>query len=182
MRLFRNRAGGAIVDAFRDQRMRQEQPERGVFKTMTRLDWTMALAAAALGGLIAAGAAQAQTAAPAQPAAPAAAAPAAAAPAKIAPKAARKPAKKSEANSGGGVAVSIWNSRSSDLIELQAAPSGSDAFKKVLGALKAGKKTGARVPKSKDCLIDLHATFADGGTMEASGVDVCKQKTLNLTD
>ncbi len=52
----------------------------------------------------------------------------------------------------------------------------------MLGKLKAGKKAAARVPKDKDCQIDLHATFADGQTTEANGVDVCSQKILNLTD
>ncbi|RBP04064.1 hypothetical protein DFR50_14136 [Roseiarcus fermentans] len=146
---------------------------------MKRFDWTMALAGAALVGLIAGGA-QAQTA---EPAAPAAAAEPAAAPAASAPaKPAAKKAKKKTAASGGAIAVSVWNSRAADLTELQVAPAGSDAFKKALGKLKAGKKTGARVPKTKDCLIDLHATFADGQVTEASGVDVCTQKVLNLTD
>ena len=49
-------------------------------------------------------------------------------------------------------------------------------------AAAAGKKAGAKVPKGKDCQIDLHATFADGAKTDATGVDVCKLKTLNLTD
>ena len=154
---------------------------------MRRLDWTMALAAAALAGLIV-GAAEAQTAAPApDAAAPAAAAPATAAPAEAPAKPAKPAAKKTvkkkaPAKSASTVAVSIWNSRSADLTELQVAPSGSDDFKKALVKLKAGKKAGAKVPKTKDCLIDLRATFADGQETEATGVDVCKQKILNLTD
>ena len=145
---------------------------------MNRLNWTMALAGAALAGLIAASAARAQTAEPAAPAAPAVSAPAAA-PAAAAP--APKKAKK-KANSASSVSVTVQNSRSADLTELQAAVSGSDTFEKVLGKLKAGKKTGAHVPKGKDCQIDLHATFADGQTTEATGVDVCADKVLNLTD
>jgi len=144
---------------------------------MNRLNWTMALAGAALIGLIAANAARAQTAEPAAPAAPAAAAPATPSDAAPAPKKAKKKAKPAS-----GVSVTVMNSRSADLTELQAAASGSDKFKKVLGKLKAGKKAGALVPKGKDCQIDLHATFADGQTTEASSVDVCAQKTLNLTD
>ncbi len=146
---------------------------------MTQLTWTMALAGAALAGLVAVGAARAQTPAPAAPAAPAAAAPAAAAPAEAAP-APKKARKKTAVASG--VAVTVMNSRGSDLTELQATVSGSEKFKKVLGNLKAGKKTAARVPKGKDCQIDLRATFADGETTEANGVDVCTQKILNLTD
>ncbi len=139
---------------------------------MKRLTWTMALASAALAGLIAASAVRAQTAEPAAPAAPAAAEPTAtAASAAPAPKKAKKKAK-----SASGVSVTIMNSRTADLTELQAAESGSPSFKKVLGKLKAGKKAGAQVPKGKDCQIDLHATFADGETTEATGVDVCTQK------
>jgi len=141
---------------------------------MKRSKWTTALAVAALAGLIAASAAHAQNAEPAAPAAPAAA-PAEAAPA---PTKARKKAAKSAST----VALSVWNSRTADLTELQVADAGSDQFKKVLGKLKAGKKTAARVPKGKDCQIDVHATFADGEMTEASGVDVCNQKVLNLTD
>ena len=146
---------------------------------MNRRTWTTALAGAALAGLIAASGSQAQTAAPAEPAAPAATAPAAAAPAAPAPKKAKVRKKTTSAST---VAVSVWNSRASDLSELQVAVSGSDKFQKALGKLKAGKKTGARVPKGKDCQIDLRATFADGQTTEANGVDVCTQKILNLTD
>jgi hypothetical protein len=145
---------------------------------MRRLTWTAALAGAALSALVAASAAQAQNAVPA---APAAAAPAAApVEAASAPKKAK--VKKAAANSASTVPVSVWNSRSTDLTELQVAETGSASFKKVLGKLKAGKKTGVQVPKGKDCQIDLHATFADGETTEASAVDVCTQKVLNLTD
>ena len=146
---------------------------------MKRSKWTTALAVAALAGLIAASAAHAQNAEPAAPAAPAAAAPAAA-PAEAAP--APTKARKKAAKSASTVALSVWNSRTADLTELQVADAGSDQFKKVLGKLKAGKKTSARVPKGKDCQIDVHATFADGEMTEASGVDVCNQKVLNLTD
>jgi glucose/arabinose dehydrogenase len=147
---------------------------------MKNWTWTMALAGAALASLIAVDVARAQTAEPAAPAAPAASAPAAA-PAEAAPKEATAK-KKAAAKSGSRLSVPVWNSRSADLTELQVAESGSPSFKKVLGKLKAGKKTNALVPKGKDCQIDLHATFADGETTEASGVDVCTERVLNLTN
>ena len=59
------------------------------------------------------------------------------------------------------VVVTVTNSRKADLIQLQAAEPGSANWTKVL---------------------DLHGTFADGQSMEASGIDVCADKTLNLTD
>jgi len=80
------------------------------------------------------------------------------------------------------VAVTVTNSRKTDLVELQAAESGSPSWKKVLGALKAGKHATAVLPRTFDCRFDLHGTFANGQSMDAEGVDVCTQKTLNLTD
>ncbi len=142
---------------------------------MKERNGTMALAGAALCGLIAAGAARAQSAAPAPAAAPAAPAPAAAAPKAKAK--AQKPA-----SSASTVSVTVVNSRAAGLVELQAAVGGSAAWKKVLGALKPGKKAVARLPRGADCQVDVHGTFDDGQTMEATGVDVCKDKTLNLKD
>ena len=78
--------------------------------------------------------------------------------------------------------MTVTNSRKADLVQLQAAESGSANWKKVLGAVKAGKQASAKVPRGNNCRVDLHGTFADGQSMDASDVDVCVQKTLNLTD
>ena len=80
------------------------------------------------------------------------------------------------------VTVMVTNSRKSDLVQLQAAESGSVSWKKVLGSLKAGKQAAASLPRPFNCRVNLHGTFADGQSMDASDVDVCQQKTLNLTD
>jgi hypothetical protein len=98
-----------------------------------------------------------------------------------APAAAAKPKPKAPAGAP-IVTVTVTNSRKADLVQLQAAESGSASWQKVLGALKAGKQASAKVPQSYNCRVDLHATFADGQSMDASDVDVCAQKTLNLTD
>ena len=45
--------------------------------------------------------------------------------------------------------------------------------------VSASKQAVARLP---DCQVDLHGSFDDGQTMEATGVDVCADKTLNLKD
>ncbi len=102
-------------------------------------------------------------------------APAAAAPAKPKPK---TPA------GAPTVTVTVANSRKADLVQLQAAESGSANWKKVLGAVKAGKQASAsaKVPQGANCRVDLHGTFADGQSMDASDVDVCTQKTLNLSE
>ena len=78
--------------------------------------------------------------------------------------------------------VMVTNARKTDLVQLQAAESGSVSWKKVLGPLKAGKQAPAVLPRPFNCRVDLHGTFADGQAMDASDVDVCTQKTLNLTD
>ena len=80
------------------------------------------------------------------------------------------------------VTVMVTNSRKADLVQLQAAESGSVGWKKVLGALKSGNHAPADLPQPFNCRVDLHGTFADGQSMDASDVDVCAQKTLNLTD
>lgn len=80
------------------------------------------------------------------------------------------------------VTVIVTNARKADLVQLQAAESGSANWTKVLGPLKSGKQASAIVPQGGKCRVDLHGTFADGQSMDASDVDVCAQKTLNLTD
>jgi hypothetical protein len=85
-------------------------------------------------------------------------------------------------NAAATVTVTVTNSRKTDLVELQAAESGSAVWKKVLGALKAGKQAPAQLPQSFSCRINLHGTFADGQSMDASDFDVCSEKTINLTD
>ena len=101
-------------------------------------------------------------------------APAAAAPVKS------KPELKTPA--GGTVTVTVTNWREADLVELQAAESGSANWKKVLGALKAGQRTSAKVPQGKTCRVDLRGKYADGKSADVSNVDICADKTVNLTN
>ena len=100
-----------------------------------------------------------------------------------APQSLSKP--KTKANPAGAVTVTtvvVTNSRKADLVELQAAESGSANWKEVLGPLKSGKQASAKLPQASDCRFDLRGTFDDGQSMDASGVNVCADKTLNLTD
>ena len=83
---------------------------------------------------------------------------------------------------GGTVTVKVMNWRNADLVELQAAESGSANWKKVLGALKAGQRTSAKVPQGKNCRVDLRGKFADGQSADEANVDVCADKTVNLTN
>jgi hypothetical protein len=123
---------------------------------MTR--WTLALAlAAALGGFIAA-----------PPLAQSAAMPT-----KLKPKA---------SEGASTLTVVVTNSRKADLVQLQATESGLVGWKRVLGALKSGNHAPAQLPHPFNCRVDLHGTFSDGQSMDATDIDVCEQKTLNLTD
>jgi hypothetical protein len=83
---------------------------------------------------------------------------------------------------GGTVTVKVTNWRNADLVELQAAESGSANWKKVLGALKAGQWTTAKVPPGAKCRVDLRGKYADGQSADAPNVDVCADKTVNLTN
>jgi hypothetical protein len=82
----------------------------------------------------------------------------------------------------GTVMITVTNARKADLVQLQATESGLVGWKKVLGALKSGSHAAAQLPRPFNCRVDLHGTFSDGQSMDASDVDVCAQKTLNLTD
>jgi hypothetical protein len=100
------------------------------------------------------------------------AAPAAAAPMKSRPK----------TSAGGTVTVQVTNWRSADLVEMQVAESGSATWKKVLGALKTGQWTWAKVPQGKNCHVDLRGTYADGKSADVANVDICADKTVDLVN
>jgi len=140
---------------------------------------TLAVCALCGGALLAAGAGFAQTtplpAADSAGAVPAAA-PAAPEAAKSKPKA--KPKKAVEAT----ITVQVINGRTVGLTSLVAAISGTPDSKKIAGPVAAGKKTTARLAHDKACLFDLHAVFEDGAVTDAQGVELCKDKKINLTD
>jgi hypothetical protein len=99
-------------------------------------------------------------------------APAAAAPMKSKPK----------APAGGIVTVKVTNWREADLVELQVAESGSANWKKVLGALKAGQWTWAKIPQGKNCHVDLRGKYANGESADVSNVDICADQTIDLVN
>ena len=79
--------------------------------------------------------------------------------------------------------VMVTNARKADLVQLQAARAARSSWKKVLGPLKvrrsrAGYNCRGRSTAASTCT----EPSADGQSMDASDVDVCTQKTLNLTD
>ena len=93
-----------------------------------------------------------------------------------------KPKPKPKTPAGATVTVTVTNWREADLVELQAAESGSANWTKVLGALKAGQWTSAKVPQGKNCHVDLRGKYADGKSADVSDVDICADKTVNLTN
>ena len=99
-------------------------------------------------------------------------APAAAAPMKPKPK----------APAGGIASVKVTNWRQADLIELEVAESGSANWKKVLGPLKAGHWTWAKVPQGKSCHVDLRGKYANGESADVSNLDICADKTVDLVN
>ena len=80
------------------------------------------------------------------------------------------------------VAVTVHNERSVGMVELQVGPAGEGKLKKVVGPLAFGRKTVIHLKKSKDCLYDIHGEFADEADTDQTGVDLCKEKAINLTD
>jgi hypothetical protein len=136
---------------------------------------TLAVCALCSGALLAAGAGFAQTT-PLPAADSAGAVPAAPAAAKPKPK--PKPKKAAEAT----VTVQVINGRTVGLTSLVAAISGTPDSKKIAGPLAAGKKTTSRLAHDKACLFDLHAVFEDGAVTDAQGVELCKDKKINLTE
>jgi len=139
---------------------------------------TLAVCALCGGALLATGAGFAQNSTP--PAADSAgAAPAAdSTAAKPKPKPKPKPKKPAEAT----IAVEVINSRTVGLTSLVGAISGTPDSKKIAGPLAAGKKITAHLAHDKACLFDLHAVFEDGAVTDAQGVELCKDKKINLTD
>ena len=92
------------------------------------------------------------------------------------------PKPKPKANPAVAVTVTVMNSRKADLVHLEAAMSGSADWKKLVGPVKSGKQASAKLPQASDCRFDLRGTFDDGESMDASSINVCADKKLNLTD
>ncbi len=137
---------------------------------------TLAVCALCGGALLAAGAGFAQT----MPLPAADSAGAVPAPDSMAakPKPKPKPMKPAEAT----IAVEVTNSRAVGLTSLVGAISGTPDSKKIAGPLAAGKKTVAHLAHDKACLFDLHAVFEDGAVTDAQGVELCKDKKINLIE
>jgi hypothetical protein len=129
-----------------------------------------------VGALLATSAANAQATPPAADEGGAVAAPDAAAPAKA------KAKSKKAAAPAPTVDVVVTNKRDVALTELLASQAGSPESKKIAGPLAPGKKVVVHLAHDKDCLFDLHGSYADGTTTDADGVELCKDKKINLVE
>jgi hypothetical protein len=78
--------------------------------------------------------------------------------------------------------VMITNSRAVELTELDATPDGGYLPKKIASNIAAGKKAAVHVATDKGCVFDLRGAYADGSSTELTGVDLCKDKNVNLVD
>jgi hypothetical protein len=85
-------------------------------------------------------------------------------------------------SAGGGLTVVVSNKRSVGLVELKVSPAGDPDPKKVAGPLAFGRKTVAHLMPAKDCRYDIRGHFADDADTEQLGVELCKDKAINLTD
>jgi len=102
--------------------------------------------------------------------------------AKPAPKRRAAPVpRKRAAPAGGSLTVTVVNKRSVGLVELDVGPTGGEV-KKALGALAFGRKATVHLPRAKDCLYDIKGHYADEADTDLTGVNLCKDKVLNLTD
>jgi hypothetical protein len=136
------------------------------------------VAAAILAALVC-GAAEAQTT-PADPLAPGAAAEGAKG---EAAKTEEKPERaKPKHHDGATFEVVVHNDRSVGMKELKVGPAGEANLKKVVGPLAFGRKVVIHLKRTKDCLYDIHGEFADDADTDQTGVDLCKDKAINLTD
>jgi hypothetical protein len=81
-----------------------------------------------------------------------------------------------------GLTVTVNNKRSVGLVELHVGAAGDTSAPKVAGPLAFGRKTVVHLKPAKDCLYDIHGHFADDADTEQLGVELCKDKMINLTD
>jgi hypothetical protein len=94
-----------------------------------------------------------------------------------------RPRPKARSNDAvGSLAVTVNNKRSVGLVDLTVSPAGDADTKKVAGPLAFGRKTVIHIKRTKDCLYDVRGHFADEADTEQLGVQLCKDKVINLTD
>jgi hypothetical protein len=87
-----------------------------------------------------------------------------------------------KATASTSAAIVITNSRSVALTELDATPSYSFIPKAIAHNIAPGKKASVNVATDKDCVFDLHGSYADGSSTDSKSVNLCNDKNVNLVD
>ena len=81
------------------------------------------------------------------------------------------------------VVVVVTNSRSVELTELDATPSGGTLpTNRIVSKLAPGTKISVTVATGKFRVFNLHGAYADGSSTDATSVDLCKDKSINLVE
>jgi hypothetical protein len=96
-----------------------------------------------------------------------------------APASAVKPKKSASSST---IVVVVTNSRDVALTELDATPTGMFLPKTLVRNIPPGKKASGNLATDKDCVFDLHGFYADGTKTDSTGVDLCKDKNVNLVN
>lgn len=78
--------------------------------------------------------------------------------------------------------ITLVNARTAALTGLSLTDDAGKQVGSLKAAIAAGKKGTIALAKGTPCAINVAASFDDEGYIEASQVDVCKDRTIRLTD
>jgi len=78
--------------------------------------------------------------------------------------------------------ITLTNARSAALTGLSLTDDAGKQVGSLKAAVAAGKKTTISLAKGTPCEINVAASFDDEGYVEASQVNICKDKSIRLTD
>ena len=91
-------------------------------------------------------------------------------------------APKAKPKANPAVTVTVTNSRKADSSPVGGGQVRLCRLEEVVGPVKSGKQASAKLPQGSGCRFDLRGAFDDGELMDASDINICADKTLNLTD
>ena len=77
--------------------------------------------------------------------------------------------------------LTVTNARAAKATSIEVI-SGAQVVARHTRPLAAGAKAKIRLPKLKDCLVAITASFEDGAEISADGQDACTDKSVRLVD
>ena len=98
-----------------------------------------------------------------------------------APAATAAPVAKPQKKVTPSIVVVVTNSRAVDLTSLDVTPAGG-VPKAIVANLAPGKKIPVLIATAKSCVFALRAAYADGSGAELKGINLCKDKNVNLVE